>query len=162
MLYTIKDVRERIDEMLPARYAKVEIDGVIRGIAYMDDLRERAFHWSETGRRKIRKVFLSGKTYDVRIGINLYPASEEEIWTHVDKQIDKLAKCAERIRENQENDKANIPEPLVHWDANTGIIKIREDRDKGETKRVKTKDHKKHSFFERIKRWLKGDVKYKR
>lgn len=161
MLYTIKDVREKLAEM-SSPYAKVEVDGEIKGIAYMNDLREWAFYWSKNGRRKIRKVFLSGKTYDVQIGINLYPTTQEELWTHADRQIDKLAKCGERISENRENDKANISEPLVHWDAKTGIIKIREDKDKGGNKSVKTKDRKKYGLLERIKRWLKGDVGFRR
>ena len=160
MLYTIREVRERLDNMI-SRYVKVEIDGEIKGVAYMDDLREQAFSWSENGRKRIRKVFLSGRVYDVRIGINLYPAMPDDIWKDLGQRTQKLQNDVKRRGAEREGEVRNIPQPLVSYDydGRTGIFTIRKDES---PKNHESEKPKKSGIFERLKRWIKGDVEYKR
>lgn len=155
MLYTMKDVREKLDNMV-SRYVKVEIDGEIKGIAYMDDLRERAFDWGESGRKKIRKVFLSGKTFDVRIGINLYPATVSELWSNVERRLDELNNTMSTRKEES----ANLLNPLVSYNAKTGMVHFPDDEEEKSQKPEKTIN--KVGLFERIRSWLKGDRELKR
>lgn len=165
MLYTMKDVREKLDNMV-SRYVKVEIDGEIKGIAYMDDLRERAFAWGESGRKKIRKVFLSGKTFDVRIGINLYPATSSELWCTVERRLDELNNISERPMSTKKEESANLFNPLVSYDEKTGMVHFPDDKEEKSQKPKKTikpeKTINKVGLFERIRSWLKGDRELKR
>ena len=161
MLYTIENVREKLDN-LNSRFVKVEIDGEIKGIALMSDLRERVFAHGENGRRRIRKVFLSGTMYDVSIGINLYPATEQDLWTPRGHIKDERDRCLGQpvVSHQGKEDAMNTCEPLVSWDVNTGIIKIRNDTDNRRHK--STKKGERVGIIERIRRWLKGDKHYKR
>ena len=182
MLYTIKDVKDRIDELDSEEYVSVSIDGIPRGIAIVTDLKEQIFGYGDrAGKRRIKQMFLSGVTYDVKRGINLYPVPKEDFWrelggedigelkdTPISASVDNQPKDIfgrthagmVRIDSNDKESEAE-PEPLVRWDAEKGVIHFREDRDVAKNK-APNKKLLKQGLFEKFKGWLKGDKRYKR
>lgn len=182
MLYTIKDVKDRINKFCSETYASVSIDGIPRGMALVEDLKEQIRGYNDrASRRRIKQIFLSGVTYKVKRGINLYPVPKEDFWRELGGgKLEKLANTplsdiAEmrprnifgrvydgmvRIDSNNKESEAE-PEPLVRWDAAKGFIHIRETRDEAK-KKPKKKELPKQGLLERLKGWLKGDKGYKR
>ena len=153
----MRELREKIDT-LSSRYVKVEIDGVIKGIAYIDDIREQVFY--ENGRRKIKKVFLNGRTQEVRIGINLYPATVEDLFAAPLDEVRYRTRNygIEHATGFEDKEDEKLPKPLVSWNQKSGIIRIEND----ETKQSAEKEVKKQGLFYKICRWLKGDICYRR
>ena len=170
MLYTIEDVKDKLRSIEDTcRLIKVEIDGEVKGFSPYSDLWDQVV--CENNRRRIRKVFLAGKTYDVRIGINLYKASPDELW----------GGDAKRSVDEEQREKAELrglPKPIVSYDAQSGLIRFRNrasifvenagtdnaklfTRDDLKNKK-KPKRTEKCGIFERVLRWIKGDVGYKR
>ena len=181
MLYTIKDIRQKLSE-INTRYVKVEIDGEIKGAAIMSDLQEQMGQYGESNRRRVRRVFLSGVEYDVNIGINLYPLSSDEFWKFQEnREVDCLksirdaaarevavdnSKRIYEMRKRLDEERSNIlsakeAKPLVRWDKDTGLLHFNEDTGKMEKVRRK-KEYPEQGLFARFKRWLKGDKGWKR
>lgn len=149
MLYTIKDIKDRIDELDSEEYVSVSIDGIPRGIAIVTDLKEQIYEYgNRAGKRRIKQMFLSGVTYDVKKGINLYPVPKEDFWrelggdnmgelknTPISDIADKRPRDIfgrthdgmVRIDSNDKEEPEAEPVPLVKWDAAKGIIHFRED-----------------------------------
>lgn len=182
MLYTIKDVKDRIDELGSEEYVSVSIDGIPRGIAIVTDLKEQIFGYGDNaGKRRIKQMFLSGVTHDVKRGINLYPVPKDYFWQELDGGIvelkdtpisaiadmrpkDIFGKTHDGIVRigSKDKDKPEAePEALVKWDAEKEVIHFRDDGDVAKNK-APNKKPLKRGLFEKFKGWLKGDKGYKR
>lgn len=162
MIYTVGDLQAKLDD-ISSRYVKVEIDGVLRGVVYKDDIEEWCSR--KKPRARLRKVFFVGREYMVKIGINLYPASSEDLWEKVPKHSLEEEKERASAQFNKTKD-VNHEVPLVSWDERTGILHIKEnERDNSQNDKSITtvqRDASCIGFFGRIKRWLRGDVSYKK
>jgi hypothetical protein len=182
MLYTIKDVKDRIDELDSEEYVSVSIDGIPRGIAIVSDLKEQLYGYGDrANKRRIKQMFLSGVTFDVKRGINLYPVPKEDFWRELggenlgELKNTPIIDIADKrpcdifgrshdgmvcIDSNNQESEAET-EPLVKWDADKEVIHFRDDGDVAKNKSPNKKPLK-QGLFEKFKGWLKGDKGYKR
>ena len=155
MFYTAQEIEERIEE-IATPFVKVEVDGAIVGCIYKDDLlyslrRTMRRDYIYQGRdNRLKEIFIYGRKYPIAIGINVYPASSQDLWR-------RMAQQERSEKEKAERDASNV-RPLVTWDAYHGIIHIEEG---GKCKKI-DREKPKRGFWRKVRGWLRGDIGFRK
>ena len=174
-LYSIYDVEKALLDNI-SNYVRVEIDGVDSGLVYRLDLLDslsKKYGYLTSARKKNSKITslkIYGKEHEVKHSIRIYNASPDEMFKYIFRK-------EEEVEENQRNestvsfdedseDKGSIRQmsmfgiqgsPRIDVPSLNRISLTNGDKDENVAVKKQT-----DGLFDRFKRWLQGDRRYKK